>query len=163
MPVIRFRRGNAVQAADNNQVLASGEPGWEEDTKTLKVGDGVTPWTDLEPIGADVGNITPEEIGAAPAIHNHDGSYAPVNHNHSGTYSPVGHNHDSAYAPVNHNHSGTYSPVGHNHDGTYAPASHNHDATYVKSTQVRDIVSLTQAAYDALGTKVATTLYVIVG
>lgn len=61
----------------------------------------------------------------------------------------------------------------HNHDDRYfteteadarfATKTHNHDATYIKSTSLRDAVVMTQAAYDALSPKVATTLYVIVG
>ena len=45
---IQFRRGTAAQwtAADN--VLASGEPGYETDTGNWKIGDGLTHWTNLK-------------------------------------------------------------------------------------------------------------------
>lgn len=55
MAVIRFRRGNSGEAAANNPILADGEPGWERDTGTLKVGDGVTPWNDLFAINGEGG------------------------------------------------------------------------------------------------------------
>lgn len=47
MARIQVRRGTAATAAVNNPVLADGEPGWEKDSRVLKIGDGVTPWTDL--------------------------------------------------------------------------------------------------------------------
>lgn len=31
-----------------NPVLRSGEPGYETDTQVYKIGDGVTPWSDLQ-------------------------------------------------------------------------------------------------------------------
>jgi hypothetical protein len=39
----------------------------------------------------------------------------------------------------------------------------NNDAGYVASSDVSDIVKLTQAEYDALSPPVATTLYIVVG
>jgi hypothetical protein len=55
---IRVRRGLAAQAAANNPVLADGEPGWEKDTRTLKIGDGVTPWLALAQVGSASGFVT---------------------------------------------------------------------------------------------------------
>jgi hypothetical protein len=49
MPVIRFRNNTAELAALHNLVLDKGEPGWESDSNVFKIGDGVTPWVDLEP------------------------------------------------------------------------------------------------------------------
>ncbi|QDH85066.1 minor tail protein [Gordonia phage Dardanus] len=49
--VIRFRRNTAEEAAENNLILAAGEPGFELDTNVLKVGDGVRSWADLPKIG----------------------------------------------------------------------------------------------------------------
>lgn len=64
----RLRRGTSSVASENNPVLADGEPGWERDTETLKIGDGVTPWNELLPFGAgdlgqlkDVAIASPEE------------------------------------------------------------------------------------------------------
>ena len=60
----------------------------------------------------------------------------------------------------------------HNHDATYYTEAESDaryhtktaaDARFIISTDLRNAVVLTQAAYDALGVKVATTLYVIVG
>lgn len=47
----QFKRGLHEAWERNNLVLAPGEPGWTLDTHILKVGDGVTAWKDLEPIG----------------------------------------------------------------------------------------------------------------
>jgi hypothetical protein len=47
----QLKRGLAEAWNRNNPVLAPGEPGWTLDTHVLKIGDGVTAWKDLEPIG----------------------------------------------------------------------------------------------------------------
>lgn len=44
---IEFRRDTAPNWTTANPVLAAGEPGYESDTRRLKVGDGVTAWTAL--------------------------------------------------------------------------------------------------------------------
>jgi hypothetical protein len=33
--------------------LAAGEPGWTLDTHILKIGDGKTPWKDLDPVNSE--------------------------------------------------------------------------------------------------------------
>lgn len=45
--VIRYRRGTAAEWAADNPILGPGEPGFETDTRYLKIGDGVTPWNSL--------------------------------------------------------------------------------------------------------------------
>lgn len=45
---IHFRRGLASNWRTKNPVLDSGEPGYEEDTSRLKIGDGETRWNDLD-------------------------------------------------------------------------------------------------------------------
>lgn len=47
---IRFRRGSTSQWEATNRVLLDGEPGWDSTTKNLFVGDGVTPFLELQPI-----------------------------------------------------------------------------------------------------------------
>lgn len=42
-----LRRGVSTAWAERNPVLRAGEPGVEIDTKRLKIGDGVTPWSEL--------------------------------------------------------------------------------------------------------------------
>lgn len=76
MTQILFRRGTAVDAANSNPILAEGEPGWEKDTRTFKIGDGVTPWLELEPVTS----------GGGTSPHDHNGDYAPLNHNHDAVY-----------------------------------------------------------------------------
>lgn len=53
MPDLILFKRNSVPGRweDLNPVLDNGEPGWDKETKVLKVGDGVTPWNTLPPIG----------------------------------------------------------------------------------------------------------------
>ena len=44
----RFQRGSRNRWAELDPVLGSGEPGVEVDTGLFKIGDGHTPWNDLE-------------------------------------------------------------------------------------------------------------------
>ncbi len=72
---------------------------------------GTVPYVAVDKSGfvIDAGerNMTPEEIGAAPAGHNHDAAYAALSHTH--TLASLG-----------------AAASGHDHAGVYAPASHNH-------------------------------------
>jgi hypothetical protein len=43
----KVRRDSAASWATYNPVLSDGEPGWDKDNRVLKIGDGVTPWTNL--------------------------------------------------------------------------------------------------------------------
>lgn len=43
-----IRRGTAQRWKELNPILAAGEPGYEKDTGQLKIGDGLTKWTELE-------------------------------------------------------------------------------------------------------------------
>lgn len=45
---IRFQRGTAARWTSKNPILDAGEPGYETDTRRTKIGDGFTPWNDLE-------------------------------------------------------------------------------------------------------------------
>jgi len=47
---IQLRRGTAAQWAAVDPILALAEPGFETDTGILRIGDGSTPYTSLEPI-----------------------------------------------------------------------------------------------------------------
>jgi hypothetical protein len=47
MTVFKMKRGWSVSWTTANPVLEAGEPGYEIDTKQIKVGDGVTPWNSL--------------------------------------------------------------------------------------------------------------------
>lgn len=55
---IQIRRGTSTEFTSSNIVLASGEPAYAIDTNILKIGDGVSGWTALDPIGANVENET---------------------------------------------------------------------------------------------------------
>lgn len=49
----RLRRGTAAEWVWSNPILGPGEPGFEEDTRKLKVGDGWTKWNDLDYLAID--------------------------------------------------------------------------------------------------------------
>ena len=56
--LIQFRKGTFADFTGVNPVLASGEPGYAIDTKTLKIGDGTTAWNSLSSIsGLGIDNI----------------------------------------------------------------------------------------------------------
>jgi hypothetical protein len=44
---IRLRRGKKAFWESENPILHDGEPGYERDTRRLKIGDGVTHWNEL--------------------------------------------------------------------------------------------------------------------
>lgn len=61
MPVqIKLRRDTAANWLSVNPVLATGEPGLETDTRKVKYGDGVSPWSQLQygVTQADAGSLT---------------------------------------------------------------------------------------------------------
>lgn len=47
MPRIQIRRGTAAEWTASDPILAEGEPGFETDTNTFKIGDGTTHWSAL--------------------------------------------------------------------------------------------------------------------
>jgi len=51
MTTIKLRRGTASRWSIVNPVLAEGEAGFETDTGKLKIGDGLSVWSDLDYIG----------------------------------------------------------------------------------------------------------------
>lgn len=48
---IQLKRSTAARWIEVNPILERGEPGFEYDTKKLKIGDGSTAWKDLPYIG----------------------------------------------------------------------------------------------------------------
>lgn len=70
----QLRRGNAAVWERNNPILERGEPGFVIDENRLKIGDGSTPWNDLEYIGeSDIFNAATvndfPEIGKSKVIY----------------------------------------------------------------------------------------------
>ena len=63
-----YRRDEAANWSSINPVLRLGEPGYETDTNKLKVGDGVTPWNDLDYIIGDEGPPGPPGPSANQGI-----------------------------------------------------------------------------------------------
>lgn len=81
------------------------------------------------------------------------------------TFPPATHNHDSAYAAVSHDHDSVYSPATHNHDDLYK--SINFYQTYMPTLSGGTGTSIqfwkgTQVQYDALSSKNAGVLYIII-
>ena len=51
MATLQLKRGTAARWSELNPILAVGEPGFVTDKNIFKIGDGVTPFDQLEPIG----------------------------------------------------------------------------------------------------------------
>ena len=54
----QLRRGNLEVWERNNPILAKGEPSFVVDKNALKIGDGVTPWKELEFIGINQDDLS---------------------------------------------------------------------------------------------------------
>jgi hypothetical protein len=78
---IKLRRDTASNWTTANPTLALGEPGYETDTGSMKIGDGVTAWTSLDYVSAlpegMIGNdfwgvptltLSPEYISSGPYV-----------------------------------------------------------------------------------------------
>lgn len=63
------RRGTAAELAAENRILGPGEMCVEEDTERFKIGDGVTPWLDLdvEYLPKQTSDVLYSPIGAIPS------------------------------------------------------------------------------------------------
>jgi len=66
MATIQLRRGTAAQWTSANPTLASGEPGFETDTRKLKIGNGSAAWTAL-PYTVDTWNYFATTWTTAPS------------------------------------------------------------------------------------------------
>jgi hypothetical protein len=66
---IMFRRGTAAQWTAENPILALGEPGFETDTKKLKVGDSATPWQQLTYLTTPGSGGTGGGTGVTDGVH----------------------------------------------------------------------------------------------
>lgn len=60
---IKMRKGTAAAWASANPVLSAGEPGFETDTKKLKLGNGSTAWNSLPYFRVDGGEL----VGGNPS------------------------------------------------------------------------------------------------
>lgn len=61
----QLKRGLASAWERANPILAPGEPGWTLDTHILKIGDGVTPWKNLETVNSEEIQIDEAQIQKA--------------------------------------------------------------------------------------------------
>lgn len=60
--IFQFRRGPSKKWSEVNPILREGEPGLDTDTLILKIGDGVTPWNQLENRGENSIMIKPTKL-----------------------------------------------------------------------------------------------------
>lgn len=65
---IQFKRATAPRWFELNPVLTNGEPGFEYDTGKFKIGDGKTPWRDLEYQNSENEIIVVEALALLPTI-----------------------------------------------------------------------------------------------
>lgn len=63
--LIRFRRDSAANWTSVNPVLASGEPGYDTTSDQFRIGDGLTAWSELSPIGSEAVAIAETATTAA--------------------------------------------------------------------------------------------------
>ena len=71
----QLRRGYEAVWKRNNPILAPGEPGFVLDRNLLKVGDGITPWNDLDYINVQAGVFAAEKVEDFPAEGSSDKLY----------------------------------------------------------------------------------------
>jgi hypothetical protein len=153
---VQIKRATNGEFAAANIILASGEPGYAIDTRVLKIGDGVTTWSQLLPVnvsgtvsfpslvGSNNVNISTvgnsyviSTVGLANQSHQHvlanitdfnPNAFAP-----SGNYAPSGHQH--VLADITDFDANNYAPSGHQHiltditdfnSSDYAPSGHQH-------------------------------------
>jgi hypothetical protein len=55
--LITFRKGTSSAWTSANPILASGEPGYDLTNEILKIGDGVSSWSGLSPVGVGLNNL----------------------------------------------------------------------------------------------------------
>lgn len=51
MAIIQHKRGSAANWESSNPILAAAEIGYDTTNQQIKIGDGVTPWNDLDYVG----------------------------------------------------------------------------------------------------------------
>ena len=151
---IQFRRGTAAEFASANPTLGVGEPAFSSDTNTLKIGDGSTAYSSLSSIsggggGGGISNVvedTSPQLGGdldaqSADISNVDTLTATTLVKSGGTA--------SQFLKAN----GTVD------SNTYLQS----DATGISgATAVTNIVYMSQADYNALGSYDSSTIYYIV-
>lgn len=69
--LIQIRRGTTSEWEAANPILASGEPGFDLTTNYLRIGDGVSDWSDINPIGGVYHNYTNISTNYSVSITDH--------------------------------------------------------------------------------------------
>jgi hypothetical protein len=65
---IQIRRGRKAFWESENPILHDGEPGYEKDTRKLKIGDGSTPWNALPYAAGGASDIPIDQASLAEHI-----------------------------------------------------------------------------------------------
>jgi len=68
--LIKLKRDYTANWTLLNPILSLGEPGYERDTGKLKIGDGVTPWVDLDYIKVDMDDVVIDPDDLADVLNN---------------------------------------------------------------------------------------------
>lgn len=158
--IIQMRRDTNAAFALAGTVLASGEPAFATDTRMLKVGDGVTPWSSLLPVNMSGVISFPSLIGSSNIdVSAVDDTYviaavglAPTSHGH--VLADIGDFDPSGFSPSGHQHILDdivgFNPSGHQHyiadvidfnPADYSPSGHIHtpvDVSGIDTTNVYD-------------------------
>jgi hypothetical protein len=167
--IIQMRRDTNAAFALAGTVLASGEPAFATDTRMLKVGDGVTPWSSLLPVNMSGVISFPTLIGSSNIdVSAVDDTYviaavglAPTSHPH--VIADISDFNPSGFAASGHQHVLSditgFNPSGHQHYITdvvdfnpndYSPSGHIHglsEISGVDSLYMTDIYDVGLATY----------------
>lgn len=72
--LIQVRRDSSTNWVSANPLLAQGEPGFETDTKKLKIGDGIVNWNSLSYLNDASINVATLFDGLSSSSYTYDGS-----------------------------------------------------------------------------------------
>lgn len=150
---VNHKRGTEADMAAHNPTLGEGEFGVEIDTFKVKVGDGATEWNDLPYVGGGIrvdtlANLAEQNPDLAPKE-----LALGYNPDYSADASPGQH--------VFKLNQSVEDPIGWN-SAPVLPLLPSNTTGITGAARITNIVSMTAAAYAALATKNATTLYIIV-
>ncbi len=106
MTKIIQRNDTSTNWATANPVLATGEVGWESDTKKFKLGDGVTAWNSLAYASSAGGSSTPENMVTTDTEQEITGSKLFSNGLKVGGYDGISDNNGEPFIYVDPSHNG---------------------------------------------------------
>lgn len=75
---IQQRRGTAAQWISNNPILALGEIGYDTTNQTIRIGDGVSAWNELDSVSGPPGPIGPQGNVGPQGVQGDQGPTGPI-------------------------------------------------------------------------------------